>query len=153
MAASVALSRSKQTSTSGGSRDSEVTAFAVVPTGLPSAPTEVTTVTPVAKSPIASRSPAGETSVASASGTWGFLAAPTGAFGIGNPPGRSWRGPYGRAPGRRSRLSSGPIIVNNYDQLSRYLGADRLLAGLASCGAYLVTGWGWGKGRTAVRAA
>ncbi len=52
-AASVMLARSKQTSTSGGSRESELTAFAVVPTGSPSGPTEVTTVTPVAKWPMA----------------------------------------------------------------------------------------------------
>ena len=56
MADRVALLRSKQTSTSGGSSESDVTAFAVVPTGSPSGPTEVTTVTPVAKCPIASRS-------------------------------------------------------------------------------------------------
>jgi len=51
----VRLARSKQTSTSGGSSDSEVTALAVVPTGSPSAPIEVTTVTPVAKWSIAWR--------------------------------------------------------------------------------------------------
>src|SRR5579863_3598970 len=68
MAASVTLLSSKQASTSGGSRESEVTAFAVVPTGVPSGPTEVITVTPVAKCPIASRSSAGETSVDWASG-------------------------------------------------------------------------------------
>lgn len=55
MAWSVALARSKQTSTSGGSSDSEVTVLAVVPTGSPSSPTDVTTVTPVAKRPIACR--------------------------------------------------------------------------------------------------
>jgi hypothetical protein len=52
MALSVVLSLSKQTSTSGGSSDSEVTALAVVPTGSPPSPTDVTTVTPVAKCPI-----------------------------------------------------------------------------------------------------
>ena len=41
--------------------DSEVTALAVVPTGWPSASTEVTTVTPVAKWPIASRNSAADT--------------------------------------------------------------------------------------------
>ena len=40
---------------SGGSRDSELTALAVVPTGRPSGATEVTTVTPVAKWPTARR--------------------------------------------------------------------------------------------------
>src|SRR5580704_14601221 len=45
----VRLARSKQTSTSGGSSDSDVTALAVVPTGSPSSPIDVTTVTPVAK--------------------------------------------------------------------------------------------------------
>jgi len=49
MARSVRLPRSKQTRMSGGSSDSEVTALAVVPTGAPSAPIDVTTVTPVAK--------------------------------------------------------------------------------------------------------
>ena len=53
MASSVALARSKQTSTSGGSRDSDETALAVVPTGSPPGPTEVMTVTPVAKWPMA----------------------------------------------------------------------------------------------------
>ena len=57
------LPRSKQTRTSGGSSDSEVTALAVVPTGSPSAPTEVITVTPVAKWPMACRNSAAETSV------------------------------------------------------------------------------------------
>src|SRR5580692_790019 len=57
----VRLARSKQTRISGGSRDSELTALAVVPTGSPSGPTEVTTVTPVAKCPIACRKSAAET--------------------------------------------------------------------------------------------
>ena len=61
IARSVRLPRSKQTSTSGGSSDSEVTALAVVPTGLPSAPSEVTIVTPVAKWPMAWRNSAAET--------------------------------------------------------------------------------------------
>ena len=59
----VRLDRSKQTRISGGSRDSELTALAVVPTGWPSASTEVTTVTPVAKWPIAWRKSAADTSV------------------------------------------------------------------------------------------
>ena len=46
----------------------EVTALAVVPTGSPSASTEVTTVTPVAKCPIASRNSATGTPVDSCSG-------------------------------------------------------------------------------------
>jgi len=49
--------------TSGGWSDSEVTALAVVPTGLPSASIEVTTVTPVAKCPIALRNCAADTPV------------------------------------------------------------------------------------------
>ena len=53
IASSVTLARSKQTRISGGSRDSELTALAVVPTGSPTGPTEVTTVTPVAKWPMA----------------------------------------------------------------------------------------------------
>src|SRR5579863_7995072 len=57
----VALLRSKQTSSSGGSSDSDVTALAVVPTGSPSSPIEVTTVTPVAKCPMASRNSTAET--------------------------------------------------------------------------------------------
>src|SRR5690242_15562153 len=61
IAFSVMLPRSKQTRTSGGVSDSEVTALAVVPTGWPSASTEVTTVTPVAKCPIASRNSAADT--------------------------------------------------------------------------------------------
>jgi hypothetical protein len=48
-ASSVRLSRSKHTSTSGGSSERELTALAVVPTGWPSAAMDVTTVTPVAK--------------------------------------------------------------------------------------------------------
>ena len=52
---------------SGGASDSEVTALAVVPTGAPSAPTDVTTVTPVAKWPKALRNCAAGTSVP---GTW-----------------------------------------------------------------------------------
>src|ERR1700727_1979044 len=59
----VLLDRSKQTRISGGSRDSELTALAVVPTGWPSASIEVTTVTPVAKWPIAWRKSAADTSV------------------------------------------------------------------------------------------
>ena len=51
----VRLARSKQTSTSGGSSDSDVTALAVVPTGSPSSHIDVTTVTPVAKWLIACR--------------------------------------------------------------------------------------------------
>ena len=58
IAASVRLDRSKQTRMSGGSRDSEQTALAVVPTGSPSGPTEVTIVTPVAKCPTAWRNSA-----------------------------------------------------------------------------------------------
>jgi hypothetical protein len=61
MARSVWLSRSKQTSTSGGSSDSEVTALAVVPTGLPSAVSDVITVTPVTKWPMACRNSVAET--------------------------------------------------------------------------------------------
>jgi hypothetical protein len=49
MARSVRLPRSKQTSTSGGLSDSELTALAVVPTGSPSSSIDVTTVTPEAK--------------------------------------------------------------------------------------------------------
>jgi len=67
MARSVRLPRSKQTRMSGGSSDSEVTALAVVPTGAPSAPIDVTTVTPVAKWPMASRNSVAGTSVP---GTW-----------------------------------------------------------------------------------
>ncbi len=55
IASRVRLFRSKQTRMSGGSSDSELTALAVVPTGSPSGPTEVTTVTPVAKWPMARR--------------------------------------------------------------------------------------------------
>src|SRR5450631_4005297 len=66
IAARVRLPRSKQTRTSGGSSDSEVTALAVVPTGWPSASTDVTTVTPVAKRPIASRNSAADTPGAAA---------------------------------------------------------------------------------------
>jgi len=55
MARRVRLPRSKQTSTSGGSSDSELTALAVVPTGSPSSSIDVTIVTPVAKWPIACR--------------------------------------------------------------------------------------------------
>ena len=51
----VRLPRSKQTSTSGGFSDRELTALAVVPTGSPSSSIDVTTVTPVAKWPIACR--------------------------------------------------------------------------------------------------
>jgi hypothetical protein len=61
IARKVALLRSKQTSSRGGSSDSDVTALAVVPTGSPSSPTEVTSVTPVAKCPIVSRNSAAET--------------------------------------------------------------------------------------------
>jgi hypothetical protein len=67
MARSVVLPRSKQTRMSGGSSDSEVTALAVVPTGVPSAPIDVITVTPVAKWPMASRNSVAGTSVP---GTW-----------------------------------------------------------------------------------
>jgi hypothetical protein len=63
MAASVWLDRSKQTSSSGGSRERELTALAVVPTGRLIASIEVTTVTPVAKWPMACRSAAAVTSV------------------------------------------------------------------------------------------
>src|SRR3546814_12570651 len=44
-----------QTSSKGGSSDTEVKLFAVSPTGVPSGQTAVTTVTPVAKQPSASR--------------------------------------------------------------------------------------------------
>ena len=47
-------SRSTQTSTSGGSSETEVKEFAVMPCGL--SPPTVTTVTPVAKAPNARRS-------------------------------------------------------------------------------------------------
>ena len=62
IARNVALPRSKQASTSGGSRDSDATALAVVPTGEPLESTDVITVTPVAKCPMASRSSAADTS-------------------------------------------------------------------------------------------
>jgi hypothetical protein len=61
IACRVALLRSKQTNSSGGSSDSDVTALAVVPTGSPSSPIEVMTVTPVAKCPMASRNSTAET--------------------------------------------------------------------------------------------
>ena len=63
IARSVWLPRSKQARTSGGSSDSAVTALAVVPTGLPSVPRDVITVTPVANWPMACRNWAAETSV------------------------------------------------------------------------------------------
>src|ERR1700722_5454594 len=66
---SVRLDRSKQTRISGGSRESELTALAVVPTGWPSGSTEVTTVTPVAKWPIACRKSAPDTSPPSSLGS------------------------------------------------------------------------------------
>jgi hypothetical protein len=62
IACRVRLPRSKQTRTSGGSSDSELTALAVVPTGWPSAPRDVMTVTPVAKCPMAFRNSAPVTS-------------------------------------------------------------------------------------------
>src|SRR6202042_803876 len=62
IASSVTLGRSKQTRTSGGSSDSEVTALAVVPTGSPFGPTDVTMVTPVANWPMACRKSAAATS-------------------------------------------------------------------------------------------
>ncbi len=61
IAASVRLPCAKQTSRSGGSSESEVTAFAVVPTGSPPGPIVVTTVTPVGNAPIAARSARGDT--------------------------------------------------------------------------------------------
>jgi hypothetical protein len=46
------LWRATHASTTGGSSDSEVIALAVVPTGRPSASSDVTTATPVAKWPM-----------------------------------------------------------------------------------------------------
>ena len=54
MAALLLLERHQ--SSSGGSSDTEVKELAVTPTGSPSGRTAVTTVTPVANSPNASRS-------------------------------------------------------------------------------------------------
>jgi hypothetical protein len=45
----------RQTSSSGGSSDTEVKLLTVIPAGSPSSLTQVTTVTPVAKQPNASR--------------------------------------------------------------------------------------------------
>ena len=59
-AASVRELRSKQTTTSGGSSDSEATALAVIPDG-PSGPKLVIAVTPVAKRPQTSRKVWGST--------------------------------------------------------------------------------------------
>jgi hypothetical protein len=55
-AASLLLALARHHRTNGGSSDTEVTEFAVMPTGSPSGPTAVTTVTPVVKRPKMSRS-------------------------------------------------------------------------------------------------
>jgi hypothetical protein len=57
-AASVSLSSRRHTSTSGGESDTELTALAVEPSGRPSGPAVVTTVTPVANRPMTARSSA-----------------------------------------------------------------------------------------------
>ena len=54
-AGALAASLAMQTSSSGGSRLTEVKLLAVSPTGSPAASKQVTTVTPVAKQPSASR--------------------------------------------------------------------------------------------------
>src|SRR6185369_12476973 len=126
------LSRRSDHSTRGGSSESALNELAVRPTGAPSAPRQVTIVTPVTKRPSASRSSSGPSSegLSSAACLSWVNAAPPGLAcgGTGRAEerqGGSWRigagqGGERRVVGGRRRIGVARIVACRGGRLDRH---------------------------------